>query len=164
LSNINQDGFAAASFHSWPDTLKWDGYSGDYGPNFLALALGSATYVVDDADLGQVAYGGLLTADGTSITVETRDPVRRRVFIGSLGIFITIDAGIISQFSFDQSSGSVTLTLAQLDGVPAAENAIVWVETTAGTANYTIAGAEEARGGWQIPLNGSSSSVTLTRA
>lgn len=164
LSNINQDGFAAASFHSWPDTLKWDGYSGDYGPNFLALALGSATYVVDDADLGQVAYGGLLTADGTSITVETRDPVRRRVFIGSLGIFITIDAGIISQFSFDQSSGSVTLTLAQLDGVPAAENTIVWVETTAGTANYTIAGAEEARGGWQIPLNGSSSSVTLARA
>jgi hypothetical protein len=31
LSNIDQGGFAAASFHSFPDTLAWDAYSGDYG-------------------------------------------------------------------------------------------------------------------------------------
>ena len=33
MSNIDQGGFASASFHSFADTLKWDGYSGDYGPN-----------------------------------------------------------------------------------------------------------------------------------
>lgn len=28
LSNIDEEGFASASFHSFADTLKWDGYSG----------------------------------------------------------------------------------------------------------------------------------------
>jgi hypothetical protein len=31
LSNIDQEGFASVAFHSFPSTLKWDGYSGDYG-------------------------------------------------------------------------------------------------------------------------------------
>jgi hypothetical protein len=33
LSNIDREGFASAAFHSFPSTLKWDAYSGDYGPN-----------------------------------------------------------------------------------------------------------------------------------
>jgi hypothetical protein len=37
LSNIDQGGFAAASFHSFPDTLAWDAYSGDYGNTFSAF-------------------------------------------------------------------------------------------------------------------------------
>ena len=40
LSNIDSEGFASASFHTWPDTLAWDAYSGDYGPNFVGLVLG----------------------------------------------------------------------------------------------------------------------------
>lgn len=165
LSNINQDGFGAASFHSWPDTLKWDGFSGDYGPNFLALALGSGTYVVLDHALGLVVYGGLLVSDGTNVTVQTRDPVRRRIFIGPLGIFITIDAGIISEFSYNESSGDISVTLAQLNHVPMAERAIMWVEITTGTMSYTVTtvNISKGRGGWQIPFNGSSPIVTLSR-
>ncbi|KAK6063211.1 hypothetical protein SCUP515_12616 [Seiridium cupressi] len=163
LSNINEDGFGAASFHSWPDTLKWDGFSGDYGPNFLALSLGSGTYLVSDTDLGFVAYGGLLESDGATVTVQTRDPVRRRVFIGSLGLYITIDAGVISEFSFSESSGDISITLDQQEGVPAAGNVIVWLETTSGSTEYTVttADAVEARGGWQISLNGNPVVVTL---
>lgn len=163
LSNINQDGFAAASFHSWPDTLKWDGISGDYGPNFLALALGSATYVVDDSDLGLVAYGGLLESGGTTATVQTRDPVRRRVFIGPLGAFVTVDAGIISKLSYDQTSGEISVTLGQLEAAPIADNVVVWVEATAGSANYSVTTpkATQSRGGWQIPLGANTVTVTL---
>ncbi|KAL0951924.1 hypothetical protein HGRIS_008578 [Hohenbuehelia grisea] len=40
LSNIDSGGFASASFHSFADTLKWDAYSGDYGPNFAGHAMG----------------------------------------------------------------------------------------------------------------------------
>ncbi|CAN8100479.1 unnamed protein product [Discula destructiva] len=67
LSNIHADGFTAASFHSFPETLAWDSYSGDYGPNHLGLILGTATYLVEDEELGLVAYGGSLEAvcDGT---------------------------------------------------------------------------------------------------
>ena len=82
LSSINQDGFAAASFHSFPDTLAWDGYSGDYGPNFVGLALGSGAYLVQDRDVGLVSYGGVLASDDTTVTVHTRDSARRKAFIG----------------------------------------------------------------------------------
>ena len=35
LTNVDQGGFAAAAFHSFPETLAWDAYSGDYGQSHL---------------------------------------------------------------------------------------------------------------------------------
>ncbi|KAK2811120.1 hypothetical protein FQN50_002456 [Emmonsiellopsis sp. PD_5] len=160
LSNIHQDGFAAASFHSWPDTLAWDSYSGDYGPSFLGLILGSATYVVEDEDVGLVAYGGILSSEGGegTITVQTRDAVRRKVFIGPLGLLIHTDAGIIEEFSYDIANKVVSVVLSQVTGVPSAQSAIVWVETTYGETNYTVitSGLEQERMGWKVPLNSTS--------
>ena len=155
MSNINQDGFAAASFHSWPDTLKWDGISGDYGPNFLGMALGSGAYVVDDKDLGLVVYGGVLetTSEGR-VTVQPRDPTRRRIFIGPLGLTVTVDAGIIDSFTYTGSSGDVSITLSQLPGGPKAGSALVWLESNSDAATYSVTtpSISKARGGWQIPL------------
>jgi hypothetical protein len=164
VSSINQDGFAAASFHSWPDTLKWDGFSGDYGPNFVGLVLGTGTYVVQDSDVGLVAYGGVLTSSGTSVSVQTADPVRRRIFIGPLGVLITVDAGIINNFSYLPRTGSINITLSQLSDVPVAANAVLWVESTTGTRNYSVAttGITKTRLGWQIPLSSASVTVQLT--
>ncbi|KAK8070830.1 hypothetical protein PG997_011033 [Apiospora hydei] len=159
LSSINADGFAAASFHSWPDTLKWDGYSGDYGPNFVGLALGSGTYVADMGDggdgLGLVAFGGSLKVEsGGRVTVITGDPVRKRVFIGPLGVLLNVDAGIISEFSYD-AGGSISVTLSQLNGVPNADAAVLWVETPSSSVNYTVttSGLQKTRGGWKVPLS-----------
>ncbi|RYP21905.1 hypothetical protein DL765_001981 [Monosporascus sp. GIB2] len=137
LSNINQDGFAAASFHSWPDTLKWDGISGDYGPGFLGMVLGSGTYVVDDKDLGLVAYGGILeTTPEGNVNVTPRDPTRKRAFIGPLGVTITIDAGVIDSFTYAGDSGAISVTLSQLPGAPRAASAVMWAETTGNNASY----------------------------
>lgn len=160
MSSINQDGFAAASFHSWPDTLKWDGISGDYGPNFLGMALGSGTYVVDDKEIGLVAYGGILeTAQDGKTTVQPRDPTRRRIFIGPLGVTVTIDAGVIDSFTYAVDSGAISVTLSQLAGAPKAASAVMWVETASGAASYgvTTSNISQARKGWQIPLTGGES-------
>ncbi len=46
LTNIDREGFASVAFHSFPSTLKWDAYSGDYGPNFFGHALNTATYLI----------------------------------------------------------------------------------------------------------------------
>ncbi|KAK2759834.1 hypothetical protein FQN54_002568 [Arachnomyces sp. PD_36] len=164
MSNINQDGFAAASFHSWPETLAWDPISGDYGSNFLGLMLGAGTYVVDDKDVGLAAYGGILEENGKTVTVQTRDAVRRKAFIGPLGLLVSIDAGIIQEFSYDIAAGSVSIALSQLDGIPTAEAAVLWLETTAGTTNYTVTTElDEERMGWKVPLD-SSSVVVEVRA
>ncbi|KAG6820154.1 hypothetical protein H0H93_004736 [Arthromyces matolae] len=50
LSNIDQGGFASASFHSFADTLAWDAYSGDYGPNFSGHSMGIGTFIVNHPD------------------------------------------------------------------------------------------------------------------
>jgi hypothetical protein len=166
LSNINQDGFAAASFHSWPDTLAWDGLSGDYGPGFLGLALGAGTYVVHDKDVGLVAYGGILTIAGNMTIVQTRDTARRKVFIGPLGLLISIDAGVIEEFKFDTSSKIVSLRLGQFEDAPTAPATVMWLEATSGLSNYrvTTPGLIQTRMGWQIPLSSSSVSVQVSLA
>ncbi len=163
LSNINQDGFASASFHSWPDTLKWDGYSGDYGPSFVGLAIGAATYLVEDPELGTVAYGGIVDSSGPEITVQTRDAVRRRVFIAPLKLFITIDAGIIDSFTYRATDRVVSLKVGQLEGTPLAQSTVIWLETTAGSDKFTVTTpvAALARLGWQVNLNATTPVVVV---
>jgi len=154
LSNINRDGFAAASFHSWPDTLAWDGISGDYGPGFVGLALGAGTYVVEDKALGILAYGGTLSTSGSVSIVQPRDAARRRAFIGPLGLLVTIDAGLIEELTFDLTTKVVVLKMAQVPTAPITPAAVLWVETTSGTMNYTVStpGLNQARMGWQVPF------------
>ena len=50
LTNIDQDGFASVAFHSYPNRLRWDAYSGDYGPNFFGHAVNAATYIINHPD------------------------------------------------------------------------------------------------------------------
>jgi hypothetical protein len=144
--------------------LKWDGFGGDYGPNFVGLVLGTGTYVVQDSDVGLVAYGGVLTSSDTSVSVQTAGPIRRRIFIGSLGVLITVDAGIINNFSYMPSTGAISVTLSQLSDVPVAANAVLWVESTTGTRKYSVTttGITKTRLGWQIPLSSASVTVQLT--
>lgn len=168
LSNINLDGFAAASFHSWPDTLKWDGYSGDYGPGFVGLALGSGTYVAQHETLGLLVYGGTLTssAGASSVCVTTTGPVRRRVFIGPLGVLLTTDAGSIHGFGYASNGSTITITLSQLSGGPSATSAVLWIEATSGSAEYTVSSptAAQSRQGWAIPLSSSTVTVQLKKS
>ena len=58
LSNLGQDGFPSMAFHSFPDTMKWDAISGDYGLNFFGHAYNAATYLVNHPDFGWQSFGG----------------------------------------------------------------------------------------------------------
>ncbi|KAI0593292.1 hypothetical protein F4775DRAFT_608138 [Biscogniauxia sp. FL1348] len=168
LSNINGEGFAAASFHSFPDTLRWDAYSGDYGPGFLGLALGSGTYVARHATFGLLAYGGVVVDvdDGEQAAVRVTGPAPRRIFIGPLGVQLTADAGAFESFRFGLDSGRVEVTLVQPEGAPAAEAAVLWVETNDGAVSYNVSSPDvsEARGGWRIPLSSGKVVVELVRS
>lgn len=157
LASINEAGFAAASFHSWPATLAWDAYSGDYGPGFLGTALAAGTYVARHAAWGLLAYGGVLQDGGAAgrVSVQTTGPVSRRVFIGPLGVMVSADAGSIKSFSFDEGTGTVALTLTQLPDAPRAAAAVLWVEANDKTAAYRVAapaGVTQERLGWKVPL------------
>ena len=93
LSNIDQEGFASVAFHSFPSTLKWDGYSGDYGPNFFGHALNTATYVINHPEFGWQAFGGNAKLEGNWIRIQPLDSFRMRVYIAPRGLWLTLDSG-----------------------------------------------------------------------
>ena len=113
LSNIDQGGFASASFHSFPDTLKWDGYSGDYGPNFSGHAMGTGTFIINHPDFGWQAFGGnVVSSSTTSVQVTVTDSARRKVFVAPLGARFELDAGVFTTVNFNPSTRSVVLGIA----------------------------------------------------
>ena len=165
LSNIHEDGCPSAAFHSYPETLRWDGYTGDYGPGFLGMVLNSGTYVSETDEVGLVAHGGILSTDGGSVAVQPREPVKKRAFIGPLGVLISIDAGIIEEFSYDTGSQAISVTLSQLEGAPQADNIVVWTESTSGRS-WAVGGdnVTPSRNGWQVPMSGAQVTVQLSPA
>lgn len=110
LSNIDAGGFGSMAFHSYPDTMHWDAYSGDYGPNFLGHVFGAATYLVDHPIFGYVSFGGNVNKTGDLVTVEPRDAVRKRIFVAPVSLYVELDAGIIESFSYDVRSQQVQVS------------------------------------------------------
>jgi hypothetical protein len=111
LTNIDQDGFASAAFHTFPDTLKWDAYSGDYGMNFFGHAINAATYVVNDPEFGWQAFGGNIRVAGSLVFVTPLDSLRQRVYIAPFGLWLTLDAGTFSSVEIDPKTHAVALRL-----------------------------------------------------
>lgn len=112
VSNITEDGFGAAAFHSWPSTLEIDYLSGDYGSNFYGYAINSSAYLVEDAELGYLAFGGNLTEEKNSVTMQLTTAAKNAVFVQPLALWITLDAGAVQQVSFDKKTKEVQLSLA----------------------------------------------------
>ncbi|HEV2314050.1 MAG TPA: DUF5695 domain-containing protein [Candidatus Acidoferrales bacterium] len=112
LTDIDQDGFASAAFHAFPDMLKFDPYSGDYGPNFFGHALNTATYIVDHPEFGWLAFGGNIKAQGNTVKVTPLDSFRMRVYVASFGLWLTLDAGNFDAVEINSKTGAVRLGLA----------------------------------------------------
>jgi hypothetical protein len=129
LANIDEKGFASAAFHSFPDRMAYDPYTGDYGPNFLGHSLNTAVYIVKDPSLGWLAFGGNVEHCGDDVHVSVLDSGRGRVYLAPLGLWLTLDAGQFDSLDYDVKHGTVTLHLAP--ATDAASVARLRVEQTA---------------------------------
>jgi hypothetical protein len=154
LSNIDQEGFPSAAFHSFPQNLRWDHYTGDYGPNFFGHTVNTGTYVFSHADYGWLAFGGNVVSTAPSVTVRALDSLRRRIYIAPLGLYVTLDRGAFESVSINSRTGAVRVTLAPADALTS--SALLRIEQPAavkGVGKYQTVrqfGAE--RGGVSIPL------------
>ncbi len=110
IANVTEDGFGPSGFHAWPNTLKNDGYSGDYGPGFFGHAINAATYVTKDPVFGWLAFGGNWTVAGETVTVEPRDAGRSRVFIARLKLWLVLEAGTFDEVRVTGDRVLVTLS------------------------------------------------------
>ncbi len=160
LSNIDERGFGSAAFHAFPDMLAFDAYSGDYGSGFWGYATNTATYMVNDPELGWLAFGGNLKSASGVVTVTPRNAFRSRLYAAPAGLWITLDAGAIREAWFDTRTGIVRLTLdAATEFTPEAR---LRIEQAAGKSSYVAGGAlHQGRGAYLVPLGRDATEVVL---
>ncbi|KAI9753458.1 MAG: hypothetical protein M4579_005142 [Chaenotheca gracillima] len=154
MSNIDQEGFASAAFHAWPDTLKWDGYSADYGMGLWGMVLNSVTILLEHPTFGWLAYGGNIETSDQMITLWPRDVGRRKLYIAAIGLEVGLDAGVFDQVKFWPGNGTVEVTM--LPAVPGigsadADNALLTVQQMAGMGEYLPENqVEKQYGAWKF--------------
>lgn len=118
LTNIHRDGFGSMGFHAWPETLAWDGYSGDFGAGYLGHVVGSVCVLVNHERWGWLGFGGNveeiqegdekggggegggIVGVGVKVKVQPKDTVRRKIYVAPMGAKIEISAGVIREFVY----------------------------------------------------------------
>jgi hypothetical protein len=153
-TNIDQDGSTSAAFHAFPDMLKWDPYSGDYGPNFFGHALNAATYVVHDPNFGWISFGGNVSADEKMVKITPLDSFRTRLYLAPLGLWLTLDAGTFQGAEFDPVSGRVRLGLSSAStSTPVARLRVEQPGKVSGASVYRVPRELKIeRGAYVVPL------------
>jgi hypothetical protein len=164
LTDIDHDGFLSPAFHSFPDMLRTDPVSGDNGPNFFGHAWNTATYVVNHPEFGWLAFGGNVKKEGSTVHVIPLDSSRQRVYLNSLGLWLTLDAGSFEQIDVDTQNGHVRVGLAPATKFTSAAMLRMEQPTKiAGVGTYRSAEKlESKRGAWVIPLGPQRRWVELT--
>ncbi len=154
LANIDQEGFASAAFHAFPDTLKFDPYSGDYGPNFFGHAFNTATYVVNHPEFGWQAFGGNLKIENGIIKVAPLDSFRMRVYLGPVGLWLRLDCGEFASVELNPKTGNVRVGLAAaMKSTPVARLRVEQPAKVNGVGKYrTAAPLKSERDAYVVPL------------
>ena len=162
LSSIDSKGFASAAFHSFPDMMRFDPYTGDYGPNLLGHALNTGVYLTHDDAMGWLCFGGNVEAHGDVVHFTVLDSSRKRVFLAPIGLWITLDAGNIASVDYNTRSKTVRLHLDPATG--AVSEARLRIENT--THIGTWAPRERAAldgGAYVVRLGSEEAMVELSR-
>ena len=166
ISGIDQDGFASVAFHSYPDKMSFDPYTGDYGPNFFGHAWSTATYVTKDPEFGWLAFGGNLQERGSKIEIDPHDSFRQRVYLAPQGLWLTLDCGRFKDVIFDEVSNSVRIEFDPADSFT--KNALLRIEEPAQIAGGGAIEPKDAltreRGGFLVPLGPDGAAVSLIRS
>src|SRR5262249_25430912 len=163
LTNIDEEGFASADFHAFPDMLKFDPLSGDYGPNFFGHALNTATYVLNHPEFGWLAFGGNVKLENGLVKAKPLDSFRTRAYLAPVGLWLTLDAGQFTAVEFNPRTQVVRIGLAPADKFTAA--ARIRVEQPANlnnTGTYQVTrNLREERGAYVVPLGAAITWVEL---
>lgn len=159
LTNVDEQGFGSAAFHSWPDEMRFDALTGDYGMGFFGHAYATASYLVNHPVFGWLGFGGNVTHRANVIRLEPRDSGRSRVFIAPASLWVTFAAGKIEAAEYSPADGSVVLTLA-----PADEHTREAHFQVEGSGARVPDSARLEHGWYTMPLQGASTSIRFSRS
>lgn len=166
LTNIDQQGFASCGFHSYPDMLSFDPYTGDYGPGFFGFAFDTATYVAHSPTLGWLAFGGNLSQHANTVRVTPLDAFRSRIYLAPYGLWLRLDAGRFRSVRFDPGTHTVRIALDPENTYT--HHALLRISQPAaipGVGSFQPTGHfAKTRGAYTIPLNASPTQIILKAA
>lgn len=151
ITNIDQAGFASTGFHAWPDMMKWDPYSGDYGMGLYGHASTAASYLVHDEVFGWLGFGGNIRVESDSILIVPKDGARTRLFVAPAGLWITLEAGKIAESRYWPATGRISLTLDPASSTTPVARVALQI-TVQGRKSRKIARAGFERGAFVVPL------------
>ncbi len=158
LTNIDRDGFGACAFHSYPDMMRFDAYSGDYGMSYFGHAFATASYLVRHPDFGWVGFGGAVSEHGGRVSIGPKDSARSRLFLASEKLWLVLEAGRIAEAHLDPRTSEVELVLDAADAhTPAARLVIEGGHCP--TDEYAVE-----RGAHVVPLGTGQTRIRLVRA
>jgi hypothetical protein len=153
ISNIAQDGFGSAAFHSFPSTLKDDGLSGDYGSNFYGYAVNTGTYITHSDEFGWLAFGGNVKEEGGWVYTILTTADKSRVFIAPVGAWLTLDAGTVKSVAYNVKTSALRITLDQANSnTPRAYLRIAQTGTPAASKYLLKGNYGREKGAYAIPL------------
>jgi hypothetical protein len=162
LTDIDEEGFASAAFHAFPDMLKPDPLSGDYGPNFFGYAWNTATYVTDHPQFGWLSFGGNVKTEGDVVKITPLDSFRSRVYLATLGLWLTLDAGTFETVEVNSKTGAVRVGLAPATSVTRVARLRVEQPAKVKTGMYRpVKALNSERDAWVVPLGEATTWVDL---
>ncbi|WP_033922815.1 DUF5695 domain-containing protein [Sphingomonas sp. 37zxx] len=160
ITNVDREGFASAAFHSEPDMMAWDSYSGDYGMGYFGHAYAAASYLVQHPELGWVGFGGVVRVNDGGLEILPRDGARARLFVAPAGQWITLAAGKIASARWLPATRRIELTLDP--ATPETRFARLSIEAPGGGAAYATDQGVVERGATTIALARAPTVITLT--
>jgi hypothetical protein len=120
--------------------MRFDPYTGDYGPNFFGHAANTGTYVTQDDAMGWICFGGNVAEHKGTVHVTVLDSSRDRLFIAPFALWITLDAGHLVSADIDLKTHVVRLHLAAATGsVPVGRVRVAQTATGLPTRTWTVA-------------------------
>ncbi|WP_215224611.1 DUF5695 domain-containing protein [Echinicola shivajiensis] len=111
LANITEDGFGPSAFHSFPNTLKIDPLSGDYGPGFYGYAVNTSAYLYKDERFGWLGFGGNVKSQQGKVVLDNTTGAKNAVFVSPANVWVTSRVGKITQVTFDESTKVISLQM-----------------------------------------------------
>jgi hypothetical protein len=165
LTDIDQQGFDAPAFHSFPDMLRFDPLSADNGPNFFGHAWNAGTYLSKHPDFGWICFGGNLAIAGNEITADPRDASRSRFYLAPLGMWLTLDSGHFDRLVWNEKIGELRIALAPKDDfTPEARLRIARPAHPEESGPFRVTGVSRIeRGAYVISLSSSQTWVNVTK-
>jgi hypothetical protein len=168
ISNVTEDGFLPAAFHSYPSTLEIDGITGDNGPNFFGHVVNTGAYLVRHRDFGWLGFGGNVRVEGTganqTVRLEPRDASRSRVYLAPLGLWLTLDAGSIESVTLSGQDVVLRLAAATASTPRALLNVEQPARITGVGAMAPVGTFTQERGSYVVPLGQAVTEVRLRAA